>query len=168
MRLGVISDTHGHSDYTRAALGVLDEQQVDALIHCGDIGPPQIVGLFAGRPTHFVFGNTDQDLADLRMAIAELGLNCHEHRGDVELGGRRIGFLHGDDAGAFMEMIASQQFDLVCYGHTHQKELHQQGRTWVLNPGAVYRASPHTVAVVDLETMDIQHVVIEQVAAPGS
>ena len=164
MRLGVISDTHGHCDYTKAALRVLDEQQVDLLIHCGDIGPPQIVGLFAGRETHFVFGNTDEDLADLRMAIAEVGLVCHEFRGDIERGGRRIGFLHGDDAGAFMEMIASQQYDLVCYGHTHQKELHQQGRTWVLNPGAVYRASPHTVAVVDLDSMHIEHVVIEQIS----
>jgi uncharacterized protein len=164
MRLGVISDTHGHISYTKAALDVLGRQQVDALLHCGDIGPPQIVGLFAGRETHFVFGNSDEDLADLRMAINEVGLSCHEYRGEIERDGRRIGFIHGDDAGAFMEMVNSQQFDLVCYGHTHQKELHQEGRTWVLNPGAVYRASPHTVAVVDLETMDIRHVVIDQIS----
>lgn len=161
MRLGVISDTHGQVAYSTQAIRVLEEAQVEAVVHCGDIGSPKIVALFAGRPTHFVFGNVDHDEADLRMAIAEAGLTCHERQGDVTLASRRIGFLHGDDSRAFMEMIASQEYDLVCYGHTHEQEVHQQGRTWVLNPGAVYRASPHTVAIVDLVTMNIRHVVVE-------
>jgi putative phosphoesterase len=162
MRLGVISDTHGHIQYTAEAIRVLENEQVDVVIHCGDIGLPQIVALFAGRPTHFVFGNVDQDLADLRMAIEEGAMTCHERQGVIEVGGRRIGFLHGDDTSALMQMINSQEFDLVCYGHTHEKELHQDRQTWVLNPGAIYRASPHTLAVVELETMEIRHVVVEQ------
>jgi uncharacterized protein len=161
MRVGVISDTHGQVAYATQAIRVLEKEQVEAVVHCGDIGSPQIVALFAGRPTHFVFGNVDHDEADLRMAIEEAGLTCHERRGDVTLGGRRIGVLHGDDSRSFLEMIASQDFDLVCYGHTHEQEVHLEGRTWVLNPGAVYRASPHTVAIVELETMDIRHVAVE-------
>lgn len=161
MRLGVISDTHGHIAYTAEAIRVLERENVDAVIHCGDVGTPDVVGLFAGRPTHFVFGNVDHDQADLRLAISAAGLTCHERRGDVELGGRRIGFVHGDDGGLLMELIASQEFDLVCYGHTHEQELHQEGRTLVLNPGAIYRASPHSLAVVDLDTLDVKHVVVE-------
>ena len=161
MRLGVISDTHGHTEYTAKAVRVLEEAAVDVVIHCGDVGTPEVVGLFAGRPTHFVFGNVDHDQADLRMAIEDAGGTCHGREGDVELGGRRIGFVHGDDSGALIRLIGSQDYDLVCYGHTHEKETHQDGRTCVLNPGAIYRASPHTLAVVDLETMDVEHLVVE-------
>lgn len=160
MRLGVISDSHGHLDYTTQAVRVFEEENVDAIVHCGDIGEPAVVGLFAGLPTHFVFGNVDHDVADLRLAISEAGLSCHERFGDIELSGRRIGFIHGDDTGAFLQLIASQDYDLICYGHTHEKELHKEGRTWVLNPGAVYRASPHTVAIVDLDSMDVRHLIV--------
>lgn len=161
MRLGVISDTHGHIQYTTEAIRVLETEGVDVVIHCGDIGQPQIVALFAGRPSHFVFGNVDHDVADLRMAIEDGGMTCHGWQGDIEVGSRRVGFVHGDDTSALMEMINSQDFDLVCYGHTHEKELHQDRRTWVLNPGAIYRASPHTLAVVELDSMEIRHVVVE-------
>jgi predicted phosphodiesterase len=42
----------------------------------------------------------------------------------------------------------------VCYGHTHVAESHLEGRTLVLNPGALYRATPHSIATVDLQTME--------------
>jgi predicted phosphodiesterase len=42
----------------------------------------------------------------------------------------------------------------VCYGHTHQAEQHRVGKTLVLNPGALYRATPHSLALVDLEHLE--------------
>ena len=51
-------------------------------------------------------------------------------------------------------MIASGDYDLVCYGHTHAAEQHREGKTLVLNPGALYRADPHSLAVVELETLE--------------
>ncbi len=35
------------------------------------------------------------------------------------------------------------------------------GPTWVLNPGALHRARHLSFAVVDLETMDCRHVIVE-------
>jgi predicted phosphodiesterase len=43
----------------------------------------------------------------------------------------------------------------VCYGHTHKAEFHRVGKTLVLNPGALHRATPHSLAVVDLDTLDV-------------
>ena len=161
MRLGVISDTHGHVQYAMEGIAALEAAGVEEVLHCGDIGVPAIIPLFAGWPTHFVFGNTDHDLADLRMAIGEAGQTCHERFGDITLSDRRIALLHGDDTSRLMQAIASNDYDLVCYGHTHEREQHQEGRTLVLNPGAVYRASPHTVAVVDLIEMTAEHIEVE-------
>jgi hypothetical protein len=72
----------------------------------------------------------------------------------LTLGGRRIALLHSDDARAFRHACTSGQYDLVCYGHTHRAEQHREGRTLVLNPGALYRANPHSLAVVDLATLE--------------
>lgn len=161
MRLGIISDTHGHVQYATEGIAALEAAEVDAVLHCGDIGAPTIISLFAGWPTHFVFGNTDNDITDLRYAIHDAGQTCHDYFGDIALEGRRIALLHGDDSAKLMNAISSQEYDLICYGHTHEREQHQQGKTLILNPGAVYRASPHTVAVVDLSTLQAKHIVVE-------
>jgi hypothetical protein len=158
MRLGVVSDTHGHTAYTLAAIRLLQQEALDVVLHCGDIGSPGLVPLFAGWPAHFVFGNVDHDRAALKWAIRDAGQTCHERFGTLELEGVKIAFLHGDDHGAFLEAIGGQEFDLVCYGHTHQAESHREGRTLVLNPGALYRANPHTFAVVELPKCEVRFV----------
>ena len=157
MRLGVISDTHGNLDNTVQAVKVLQEQNIDALIHCGDVGSTSIVHEFQEWPTHFVFGNVDHNHALLRHAIKDAGQTCHDRFGTLELGGKKIAFLHSDDRQLFEETISSGEYDLVCYGHTHKAEFHQDGNTLVLNPGALHRANPHTLAIVDLETMSVKH-----------
>jgi hypothetical protein len=153
MLLGVISDTHGHRESTLAATRMLDSLEVEQVLHCGDIGSLEIVPLLAAWPTHFVFGNVDDQQDELRASIETAGQTCHGRYGELEISGRQIAILHSDDHLRWREAIDSQQFDLVCYGHTHQAEQHMQGRTLVLNPGAIHRASPHTIAVVDLVTM---------------
>ncbi|SFI44923.1 YfcE family phosphodiesterase [Planctomicrobium piriforme] len=158
MLLGVVSDTHGHIRNTLEAVTRLAGFDITAVLHCGDIVSPGIVPLFAEWPTHFVFGNCDEDTAELRAAIGDVGQTCHGRFGELELDGRKIAFLHGDDGLRFRETIAGGKYDLVCYGHTHKYEHHRDGKTLVLNPGALYRANPHSFAVVDLKTLQVTHV----------
>jgi hypothetical protein len=140
---------------------VLRRERVDLVIHCGDIGTPRIPLLLMEWPVHYVFGNCDYDPALLRGAIIDAGGTCHEVFGELELEGRRIAFLHSDDALRFRETIDCGRYDLVCYGHTHIAEHHQEGRTHVLNPGALYRADPHQIAIVELPSLAIKHAVVE-------
>ena len=154
MRIGVVSDTHGHLHNTLAAVRMLEELEVEAVLHCGDIGSAEVVTAFSAWPTHFVFGNCDYDQDDLRRAIEMARQSCHERFGDLTLGGRRIALIHSDDVQRFRETINSRDYDLVCYGHTHKAESHNQGKTLVLNPGALYRANPHTLAIVELKTLE--------------
>jgi putative phosphoesterase len=160
MLLGVVSDTHAHVENARRAVRMLESLDVAEVIHCGDIGSAEVVPLFSQWPTHFVFGNVDYDLAELRAAIKKAKLHCHERFGQLQLAGRKIAFLHGDDRKQFDAAIDSQQFDLVCHGHTHIARQEQIGKTQVLNPGALYRANPHTLAVVDLNDMQTNIIVV--------
>lgn len=154
-RIGVVSDTHGQVTNTRQAVRMLSSLHVGLVLHCGDIGTPQVIELFTDWPTHFVFGNVDEDRDELREAIRAAGLVCHDRFGSLMIGDRRIAFLHSDDTRLFAQTTRSNEWDLVCYGHTHKAEHHRQGRTLVLNPGAIYRASPHSLAVVTLSDLDV-------------
>jgi len=154
MRLGIVSDTHGHVQNALAAVRKLECLEVDAVLHCGDIGSTEIPRLFKAWPTHFVLGNCDPDAGPLSSAIAAAGLQFHQRFGDITLASRRIALIHSDDARLFRQTIMSGDYDLVCYGHTHQAEQHQEGKTLVLNPGALYRATPHSIAIVELATME--------------
>jgi hypothetical protein len=61
MLLGVVSDTHGHVQNAQAAVRMLENLEVEVVLHCGDIGSQAIVPLFKKWPTHFVFGNVDDE-----------------------------------------------------------------------------------------------------------
>ncbi|MGH7192648.1 MAG: metallophosphoesterase family protein [Candidatus Saccharimonadales bacterium] len=153
MRIGVVSDSHGHVANTGAAVRMLESLEVERVIHCGDVGGDEIVAQFSRWPTHFVFGNVD-DPRRLRLAVEAAGQTFHEAFGSLELAGRRIAFLHGDDAPLLRQTIAGGQYALVCHGHTHLAKQSRQGPTLVLNPGALYRATPHSIALVELPAVE--------------
>ena len=154
MRIGVISDTHGHLSNTLAAVRMLESLEVAAVLHAGDIGSSAIPQLLSAWPTHFVFGNCDPEEDELRASIEQAGLACCGLFGDIELAGRRIALLHSHDVRRFRQVCLANTYDLVCYGHTHQAEQHREGKTLILNPGALYRATPHSLAIVELTTME--------------
>lgn len=158
MIVGIVSDTHGHVEFTRPALRILESCEVELVLHCGDIGSPEVVACFRAWPTHFVFGNVDTPYGPLRAAIQAAGQTCHERFGSLELAGRRIAFMHGDDVHRLQDTIEDGQHDLVCYGHTHLAEQHRVRSTLVVNPGALYRATPHSLAILRLPELEITHI----------
>ncbi len=160
MLIGVISDTHGHVENAQRAARMLEQFSPAAVLHCGDIGTAEIVELFAAWPSHYVLGNTDEDAEPLRKAVDSAGQTWHGRFGEVELGGRKIALLHGDDRRRLQDAITSGVYDLICSGHSHVPETCQVGKTLVLNPGALFRAQRHTIAIVDLATMRATHVAV--------
>lgn len=158
MRVGVVSDTHGQVEYAQQAARMLESLDVEEVLHCGDIGSTKIPPVFDAWRTHYVFGNVDYNDAPLKQAIVEAGGICHGLFGDIELEGKRIALLHSHNERQFREVKTSGDYDLVCYGHTHVAEHHHEGDTLVLNPGALYRANPHSLAIVDLPELDVTQV----------
>lgn len=159
-RIGIISDTHGQVEYTRSAIRLLESLEPELLIHCGDIGSAEIVRMLAPWPAHYVFGNVDDDTSSLRYAMTACGATCHERFGTLELDNVRIAFLHGDDWQLLDRTIAGGDFDLVCHGHTHRRREERCGQTLVLNPGAIYRANPHSFAIAELPDLTISSIVL--------
>jgi len=154
VRLGIISDTHGHFELTRPAVRMFERLEVETVLHCGDIGSMAVVELFTPWPTHFVFGNCDERLEEFAAAIRAAGQTCHGMFGELELSGVRIALLHSHERRRFRDAIDSGDYRLICYGHTHVAAIDPHGDTIVVNPGAIYRADPHSVAIVDLPAVE--------------
>ena len=155
-KLGIISDTHGLVNETARAVQLFREHDVQVVIHCGDMGSGAVVRAFQGIETHFVLGNTDGESEILRCAAEETGNHFHGWFGSMERSGKRIAFLHGHQSGKFEQEIASGNWDLLCYGHTHVAALQMHGATMLLNPGAFKRVFRPTIAIVTLPDLTVE------------
>lgn len=166
MIVGVLSDTHGHADMAAAAVRVLRAHGAEYLIHCGDVGDDAdgqaVLDAMAGTPGAFVFGNNDFDRADLARYGEGLGLRCLNEGGTIDLDGRRIAVTHGDVArtvARFTDPAAG--VDFLFTGHSHLRHDRRAGRVRWINPGALFRASVKTVAVLDVTTGVMQSIEVD-------
>jgi len=161
MLVGIVSDTHSRYHTAEKVLEILRKRKVACVLHCGDIEDAEMVRLFQGLPTHFVFGNCDTDREELRTAIASGDGTLHENFGNLELEGRKIAWIHSDDKRLFRDVEQSGYYDYLFYGHTHVAEQHRTGPTLVVNPGALHRARVKTFVVLDLKTGVLESVAVE-------
>ena len=156
MYLGVISDTHGIIPGTEAAIKIFRERNVRRVIHCGDIGSAAVVELFRGWTVDFVFGNCDIARRSISEKIEEIGGTLHDDFGSVEMEGKRIAFLHGQDEERLEAEARSQNWDLICVGHTHRRSYEQIKDARILNPGSIQRRfDMPSVAIVELPKIDV-------------
>lgn len=156
MRIGILSDTHDRLARTQAAVRLLRDAGAEALIHCGDLTGPPIVAACAVLPAYFVFGNNDADgVPELRQAMAAAGATCLGWSEEVILAGKRIAVAHGHMSYDIRRLLAARP-DYLLTGHSHIPMDRQEGPTRRINPGALYRASAYTVALLDLEKDKLQ------------
>ena len=160
MKIAVISDTHGRTETVQEALRLIAPRLVELIIHCGDIDDAETVALFS-KQTHFVFGNCDHDRAGIRAAVTALGATLHEPFGVLELAGKRLAFLHGDDGHLLRDLEQADTFDYIFHGHTHIAKDENRGRTRVINPGALFRARPKRFVILDLPSGEAESLTLD-------
>ena len=150
MIVGILSDTHGKADAFHKGLDTLRQAGAEFFIHCGDVGPEQMLDALAGLPAVFVWGNNDWDRLELARYAKSIDVTCGGDLYQFELDGRQLAVTHGDDDRTIAGLLQSQSVDYLFTGHTHRPHDRRQLRTRWINPGALYRARPKTVAVLDL------------------
>jgi putative phosphoesterase len=147
MKIGVISDTHGHFDSKIPELFA----SVDHILHGGDIGMPWVIlELEQIAPVTAVLGNNDA------------GLNCRETE-ILELSGRKFLIHHIVDVRSPNEIlqrrIVREAPDVVVFGHTHKPHNEIVGGTLYFNPG--YAGKPRfnlarTAAILHCDEAEIR------------
>jgi putative phosphoesterase len=149
--IGVLSDTHGNVEAARRAVEVFAGCDVGAILHCGDVGDPEVLRVLraAVERVWFVWGNMDRPNRAWAEAVEALGLHWPDGPLVVELGGRRILLAHGHEW-QLKTLASDDAFDYVLTGHSHRRNDERIGGTRFVNPGALHRARPKTVATIDL------------------
>jgi len=134
--IGIISDTHENEAAMQKAAHLFKERKVDFVVHCGDIVSPPVLDNFKGLKMKLVFGNNDGEKAGLNKKAKELGFEEVSEEKEFIYERKRFYVYHG-------------KYDYVLTGHTHIKRDEKIGKTRVINPGALFRANPYTIAVLD-------------------
>ena len=165
MKIVIISDTHDNVPNMEKALKWMKENQIEQIIHCGDLCAPALLKFtlapnFTG-PIHLVFGNVED--RDLTSKLAK-ELNHVTHYGDVgeiELGNKKIAFTHFPDKGK--ELSETGKYDLVFYGHNHKPWEETINRTKLINPGTLAGMfNKATFAVYNTVTDELELKILEQ------
>ena len=152
MLIGILSDSHGHHALVRQALTLFDGLGVKHVIHCGDVGGKDVFDELVGRSCAFVWGNMDFPDDGLLSYLDTVDIpvpNSVPLR--LTLASKSLVVFHGHEAG-FGRAVASLDVDYILHGHTHVARDKRRGNTRIINPGALHRARPKTVATLDLET----------------
>lgn len=155
-RIGIIADTHSRVERTRGAVRLLQAAGADLLIHCGDLMNADIVAECAVLPFYFVFGNNDCDsVPELQSAADKYGATCLGWGREVTITTKRIAVVHGHLTSDLRPLRESSP-DYLLSGHSHIAGDWFEGTTRRINPGALFRASEFSVALLDLETDELQ------------
>jgi putative phosphoesterase len=158
--LGVLSDTHDKADAAAAGIATLRAAGAQFLIHCGDVGGEHILDLLTGIPCVFVWGNNDYDRASLKRYANELGIQCGDEFARLEFGNKKIAVTHGDNPSLVREVAGGSDYQYLFLGHSHIPLDQMAGKVRIVNPGALHRAAKKTVAVVDLDTDLVKHLIV--------
>ncbi|MDI6726698.1 MAG: metallophosphoesterase family protein [Smithellaceae bacterium] len=147
MRIGVLSDTHLSGRDPRLE-AIIDKyfQDVDLIMHAGDLIHPAVMESLNVKEYKAVYGNMDPP------ALRELLPDKLIH----EVNGFRIGLIHGWGAPEGLEeRIGGQFFDVDCivYGHSHRGLCEMKNGALFFNPGSATDrrfARAHTVGVLEI------------------
>lgn len=151
MKLGVISDTHDNIETTREAVSFL-EQEVDTVIHCGDMVAPFTAKLFDADFTfHAVRGNNDGEW-NLKETVEEFG-EFYNNIAELTFAGKEFAVYHGTEEEIVEALVKSENYEYVVRGHTHERKFEREGDTYELNPGGIMlpdQEEEFSVAIIDL------------------
>lgn len=157
MHLGLLSDTHGHTERTAQAAERLLAAGVDHVIHAGDIGRESVLIELAAVfdapriPVTAVTGNVDRFQRDIEDFPSTTCVRV-SRTASLHLADKQIGVIHGDDKALLDSWLSSGDYDIIITGHTHLREDTLHGSTRLINPGAIYRATEPGFATLDLDT----------------
>ena len=164
MKLAVISDTHDHKDNILKAVSIMNERNVDALIHCGDYVSPFVKRWFDGLNDNIkenffgVFGNNDGERVFL---VKNLGQICDIVGMEINkvFDGKMLFAAHMPTQSTIDALANSKRYDIILSGHTHNlvNKKYDNG-VLVVNPGEAcgYLTGKSTFAIIDSDKMEVE------------
>jgi len=158
MKVGIISDTHDHTENVLAAIEIFNDQQVDYVFHAGDFTTAFTATNFAQLKTarfRAVLGNMDGSGKKIKKAAAGFGGEICDLACQATIQNRHIYMIHKNDR--LDEALALKQYDLVIYGHTHHPDIRWVDNTLLVNPGEATNRITGVAQMVILNLDDMNY-----------
>lgn len=157
--IGVMADSHDNLEAIKKAVQVFNREQVDLVVHAGDLISPFTAHEFQKLQPSFlaIFGNNDGERDGIRAAYSDL---CYfEDFKEFSVEDRQIAMIHGSNQALVEALSGCGKYDIVIRGHTHRVEI-IKGETLVLNPGETCGYLSGEKTVILLEPRDLSYQVI--------
>jgi putative phosphoesterase len=156
MRIGVVGDTHNRMSNVERIVALFRAENVERVIHTGDITQPKVLEHFASLEIPFlgVYGNNDLgERKRLEDEADRFGMDLADPPRVFDWSGRRIMVVH-DPEEAPKDL--APDLDLVLHGHTHRHRHEHHGRTLIFNPGecAGHQEGANAVGLIDLISLE--------------
>lgn len=160
MKIGIIADTHNDLEMTKHACDVFKSNNVDFVIHAGDLSSPKIIKLFTEFQCKFVLGNSDIDIDILNNECRNLGFDCMENMCELNIENKKVLVMHGNIVPVFREAVASGKYDYIIKGHTHHFENYIRNNTRIINPGSLFGSDEHSIAILDTDRDEVEKIIL--------
>jgi len=166
MKIAAVSDTHDHKKNILQSVSIINERNVEALIHCGDYVAPFVKRWFNNlndsikKNFYGVFGNNDGERLFLKKNLGQI-CQFPENSNEwiLDLGGKKVFVSHMPNQKTINALANSGNFDIILSGHTHSlvNEKLYNG-VLVLNPGEVcgYLTDKSTFIIIDTDKMEVE------------
>ncbi|MBI2654182.1 metallophosphoesterase [Candidatus Woesearchaeota archaeon] len=159
--IGIISDTHENEEAIKRAVKVFKDRKVEFVVHCGDIISPPMLEHFKELKMKIVYGNNDGERVGLNNKASEYGWEEVTDEKEFEYKGKKFYVYHGTKREKLYAAIKSNKYDYILTGHTHIKRNDKIGKTRVINPGALFRIYPYTIALLDVDKDEVEFVEVK-------
>jgi hypothetical protein len=160
--IGIISDTHDNTTNIQKAVKIFRKNNVDFVIHLGDVVAPISLGFFEGLKLKVIQGNCDGDPEGMKKRLISMNSEFLGKEKVLLIEGKTFYLAHGNNEDRLLRAIKSNKYNYVLHGHTHIKRDDRFGKTRVINPGNhyLYHKQNHFIALLDVKTDNLKFVKI--------
>jgi putative phosphoesterase len=149
MKVGILSDSHLKSDYTKEVIDFLKSQNCEYLIHAGDLCIEENLEHLENSGLRYiaVFGNNDRNLFELSSKY-----NIKQEPYYFKIKETKFKLMH-------LPYHLTPDADIVVFGHTHIFEKDYKNNTLFINPGEVCAREKPLIECVQLEIKENEYII---------
>lgn len=149
MNIGILSDSHLKSDYTKDVIDFLKSQDCQYLVHAGDLCIEKNLQLLEESNLSYVvvFGNNDRSLLSLASKY-----NIKNEPYYFKIKDIKFKLMH-------LPYHMTPDCDVLIFGHTHKFESDYKNKTLFLNPGEVCAREKPLIECMKLQINENEYII---------
>lgn len=149
MKIGILSDSHFKSGYTKDVIDFLKRENSEYLVHAGDLCIEKNLELLKDSGLRYIaiFGNNDKNLLQISSKY-----NIKQEPYYFKIEDISFKLMH-------LPYYLNPDCDVVIFGHTHIFECEYKNKTLFLNPGEVCAREKPLIECLQLEINENEYII---------